>query len=357
VWFSQNARGYTAILFFTLLTSHLLLRLVEDEPAAPGRLAWGYGALMALAAYTHLTAALVAVGHALALLLVAPGFARSGRLRRLGWPAAAIALSALLTLCLYALIIPQLIAVLLEPTMEGVTVEWTSPRWLVTETLRVLGAGVPGGILTVIGGLAVLGIGARSYWRQSRVTVLVMLCPVLVTVSVVLAMRHNLWPRFFFFAASFVVLMALRGGFVISHWIFRALGDRVAIAGAAGVAALSALTVPRAWLPKQQFQAAVAYIESQRQPGDAVVALDVATYVYLLYRTPRDWALTSSLSTLEAIERAAPRTWVVYTFPTRLRALFPEMARHVAAPPYRQARVLPAGVGGGEIHVQLRESN
>lgn len=352
VWFSQNARGYTAMLFFTILATHTLLRLVDGKEP-PARLAWAYAGWMALATFTHLTAALVAVGHALALV---SALAWRRDLRWLRWPAAALALSGLLTVLLYAPILPQLVPVVLAPTMEGVEVEWTSGRWFLGEMFRVLASGVPGGLATVAVAVTVLSIGVASCWRQSRLLVLACLWPIVVTLVTMLALGHNLWPRFFFFAAAFIVLFAVRGGFTLVRFVLPRRAEAVALGGAVAVAALSAVTVPRAWQPKQQFLAAAQFVGTERQPGDAVVAVDMAAFAYDMRGRPAGWVSVSTVEELQALESQATRLWLLTTFSTHLRALSPELAAHVAAPAYREVRVFPATVGGGEIRVMLHDS-
>lgn len=349
VWFSQNARGYTAMLLFALLGSGLFIRLCNGDGNSR-RLAWGYAVLMALATYTHLTSALIVVGHALALLFTTRWSVKEQR-RRAEWPGIAIALSALLTVCLYSLMLPQVVRKVSEPTMEGVTVAWTGIGWLARETVRVLSAGVPGGLVTAVAAIAVLGVGVVSYWRQSRITTMVMFLPLLVTLVTLVATRHNLWPRFFFFAAGFLLLAALRGGFVLVHWLVRWQPDRVAIAGASAVALLSLATVPRAWQPKMQLRAAYEFIERERQPGDAVIALDSASDMYELLGWAPDWRLTSESAVVDEAERTATRTWIVYTLPHRLEALEPELFQRLSTSRYQVVRVFTATVGGGEITV------
>lgn len=353
VWFSQNARGYTVMLCLTIPATGIFHSLCRG-PVRPGRLVWTYALLMALATYTHLTAALIAVGHAVALLLSTRWNVNA--LRRAVWPVAALGLSALLTLTFYAPMLPQVIRDVTEPTLQGVEVEWTGAGWMLAEGLRVMAHGVPGGLVTVSGGLVVMGVGLVSYWRQSRLTTLLMFVPPVLTLLTVLAARHNLWPRFFFFAAAFLVLAALRGGFVLVRWLVRWQPNRVATLGATMVAGLSLLTVPRAWQPKQRFQEAHDYVERMRQPGDQVVGLDIAGHVYLFRGQGESWGFTSSLTMLAASERSATRTWVVYTLPTRLRAIAPDLNDYLAPPRYQVIRVFPATVGGGEIFVLRRDS-
>ena len=354
VWFSQNARGYTLMLFLAVLATGAFLRMLEGAGREP-RLAWGYALAMSLATYTHLTASLIAVGHALTLLLTTSWMSPAAR-RRASWPVIALALSALLTVCFYAPMLPQVLRLVATPTMEGLEVEWTGARWMFSEGVRVLAQGVPGGLVTVFVALGVLVVGVASYWRQSRAVTLLMYLPVGITFVAVVAARHNLWPRFFFFAAGFLVLTALRGGFVLVRWLIRWHPERIAVTGAVAMAALSLMTVPAAWQPKQQFRAAYEFVEQQRRPGDLVVALDAAAEVYQLRGWTSNWRFTNNLAMLDEAERSAGRTWVVFTLPVRIRAVTPELFQHLTAPRYEVVRIFPATVGGGDIHILRHDS-
>jgi hypothetical protein len=298
---------------------------------------------------------LIAIGHAMAIAVTTRWTSRQARDLATG-PLSALVLSAVLTVTLYAPMLPQVWREITKTTMAGVAVEWTGVGWMLGESARVLSEGIPGGLVTVVAALIVLGVGATSYWRQSRVTTLLMFLPVAVTFVAVVLARHNLWPRFFFFSSGFLVLAAIRGGFVIVRSLVRWHPDRVAIAGASGVALLSLLTVPRAWQPKQQFHAAFEFIQQERRPGDQVIALDVAARMYELRGWTTDWKLGGDLATIGEAERTAPRTWVVYTLPIRLRALMPELFSHVTGPEYQTARTFSATVGGGEIYVRRHDS-
>lgn len=354
VWFSQNGRGYTVMLFLAILGTRFFVDLCEEK-GQPNRVAWAYGIVMALATYTHLTAALIAVGHALALVLTTRWTSAEGR-QRATRPIVALTLSAILAITLYAPMLPQVWRQIGTPTMDGVTVEWTGAGWMLREGFRVLSQGVPGGLFTAAVAFTVLGVGVASYWRQSRVTTLAMFLPIAVTFTAIIAARHNLWPRFFFFASGFFVLAALRGGFVLVRAVLRWQPDRVAIAGACAVALLSVVTIPRAWQPKQQFQAALEFVEGERRPGDAVVALDVVAAVYRLRGWAHDWRTVSGVAELSDLERSAPRTWIVYTLPARVKALTPELYGHVTGAQYHLVRLFPATIGMGEIHVLRHDS-
>ncbi len=344
VWFSQNARGYTALLFFTLLGTWAFVLLLSRTPS--WGLIVGYGLAMGLASYTHMTAALTVAAHGGIWAWLA------WRHRTLEWraPLLALILSGLIATTLYAVVLPQLSDTLLASAASAPTTEWQSPLWLAVETVRGLARGLPGGWLAVLLGLALAAGGTWSYWRQSPVVLIIMVLPPILTAGAALALSHNLWPRFFFFAAGFALLILVRGIHTVGLLAGRHAGPIAAVATL--VAALgSALTVPRAWQPKQDYQGAVAFVEQAHDPADAMVTVDLTTFPVTEYLA-RPWQTATDGSSLETIEGDHPRTWVLYTFPVRLEAVFPEIYRRVTSA-YDTAAVFPGTVGGGTILVMV----
>ena len=358
VWFSQNARGYTALAFFCVVGSGLFLRLLTEPGRGDERRAWGYGAAMALAVLTHATAALVVVAHAL-LWAVAWLRARRGAERpSVLAPALAMALATALSLLGYALVLPQFVETLTAPTMGSTRTEWKSPLWLATEALAGLAAGLPGGWFALGVGLWVAGLGVWSYARQGRGLLALLFLPAAVTLGAILALGHNLWPRFFFFSAGFAALVAVRG--VVEQVRIGARGPLEGLRGHLTALCLvltclaSASTVPRAWGPKQDFEGALAFVEARRRPGDAVVAVEMTTLPYEeLYAA--GWSRADSLDELLDVERAHPRTWVVWTVRTHLEAVQPAIwARLQEA--YRTVETRYGTIRGLEVVVALRDA-
>ncbi len=349
VWFSQNARGYTGLLLWTVLATGCFLRLLSGKFEDGRRLALGYGVIMALAVYTHATAALVAVAHAILLLLLV---IRRWPESRSGPAAAALlalVLSGSLSLLLYAPVLPQFLGTLTAPSAFHAETEWQSPAWLALEVMRGLAQGLPGGWVTLGLGVAVLCAGVLSYARQSAAVLAALLLPGLVTLAAVILLRHNLWPRFFFFSAAFAVLIVIRGGFVLARRVLGERGPTAAVAGTVLVCLASALTVPRAWGPKQDFRGAMTYVETHRTAADGVATVDLTSYPLTRYYA-RDWAQVERLEELQAVERGHPRTWLLYTFPVRLAAAYPEIWAHLQAN-YDSVATFPGTVGGGAIIV------
>ncbi len=351
VWFSQNARGYTGLLLWSLLGSLCLLRLLAGRYRDARGWIVGYAAAMALAVYTHATAALVAAAHALVLLglvIRADSDTRRGMAR---YPMLALGLAASLSLLLYAPVLPQLLETLLAKPAGGVTTAWQSPLWLAGEALRGLARGLPGGWVALgLGGLVVLA-GLASYARQSGAVLAVMVLPVLVTLAAIVALGHNLWPRFFFFAAGFGVLIAVRGMFVLARALWPARGPALATAAMSAGVLASALTVPRAWGPKQDYEGAARFLERELGPGDAAVVVDLTEYPYRRY-LGRPWAAVTGAAELEAVERAHARTWLLYTFPVRLAAVHPDIWARLEER-YQRVAVFPGTVGGGDIVIMV----
>ena len=348
VWFSQNARGYTGLLLWTLLGSACFLRLLTGRYQRPWGLAVVYGLCMALAAYTHITAVLVVVAHFVVWLVL---YLRARPPRGLdSWiPFFGIVFSATLTLQLYALVLPQVFGTVLHPPRGAATTAWQSPVWFLTEALRGLSRGVPGGWLTLAAGLVVVTAGLIGYWRRSRAVVAVMLLPAVVSGAAILFLEHNLWPRFFFFSAGFGILIVIRGGFALVEWFLPRRYRLVAPVVTTAVIVASALTIPRAWGPKQDFTSASEFLDHVTRPGDSVVTVDLTRFPYHDYYG-KDYRPVDSLTQLEAIESADQRTWVLYTFPIRLAAVQPEIWARLQER-YSTAATFPGTIGGGTIVV------
>lgn len=369
VWFSQNARGYTGLLLFTLLGTEQLVRMFSDPAPSGLRRPLTYGAWMALAALTHATAVLIVIAHALvwlALALRAHG-------RRVGpnrWqPALGGVFAASFSFVGYALVLPQFVDTLLAPTLPGVQNEWKSPVWLFAETFFGAARGLPGGVFTATGALLVVALGVRSYARQSPAVLGLFLAPAFVTMAALLATKHNLWPRMFFFGAAFFVAIALRG---IVEWtrIF-SFGQlpalmRTLTTGALALACLtSGAMVPLAWRPKQDFEGPRAFLAAHAAPDDAVVTVGMTTLPYAEYFI-EPWTSVDipdvarpdpqqSLAALQAIEAAHPRTWIVFTTPPQLLARQPLVWHRIEREYVAQRETFWGTLGDAEVVVARRD--
>lgn len=355
VWFSQNARGYTGLLLWSLLASALFLQLVRNDRPHRYALALAYGASIALATYTHITAVVVFGAH---LLIAAWTWwrhrARADRPTPAPGPLAwGLVLGVTLSLQLYAFVLPQVAGTLLTPSSGGLGIEWKDPVWLMRETLSGLSRGLPGGWIALFGGGAIAVAGLAGYWKEHPRAVGVMILPVAITAGIILALGHNLWPRFFFFSAGFGALIVVRGLFVVTKLV---VPRHAAVAGSA-VATLvilgSVTTVPAAWGDKQDYVGAAGFVDEHRSDADAVVMLDMCILPYQEY-WGRDWLIVADAEELQRVERMHSRTWLVYSFPASLQTMQPDVWDRMQTD-YRTAATFPGTVNGGDIVVMVSE--
>lgn len=367
VWFSQNARGYTGLLLGTLLGTWLFLGILQDRGRDGPRALLAYAVTMSLTTLIHLLAAAVVAAHG----IVWAARAAWKRQEQTGWPlwapGVAVLLAGTLSLQLYAPVIPELAATMLEPTMEGLSVAWTEPLWLLTETARGLATGLPGGAVVLVLGALIAAVGLARHAGDDPVFTALMVLPGLLTLAVLLLTAHNLWPRLFFFSAGFAALILVRGvmtvvglvgGMFPGASVNRKGSGRSArdglLYGAAGLLMVvaSALTVPRAWGPKQDFVGAAEYIEERAGPGDTVVTVDMTISPYRRY-LGKDWEAVASEEALERVEASDRTTWIVYVFPTRLEAIHPAIWKRVQQE-YRSVARFGGTVRGGDLFVAAK---
>lgn len=352
IWFSQNARGYMALLFFSILSTWLWFEARDRES-----LIWWFAYSLAVTAgmLSHMTMAFVVAAH---FAVYAWMFVASRRSReRFSWmPLFAFVLSVTLTLQCYALALPEFINVgLHEVSLES---EWTNPWWVITETLRSIRMGFFGTAILITGALG-LGIGSYMLARRDWQAGVLMVLPAVLAGGTMILLGHNLWPRFFFFCMGFILLIAIHGavnipvliGQQLRSWPSIArLGAPVGVAGAVLMIVASAATVPRNYAhPKQDYSGARDYVESQRGPNDAVVAVGLAGVAYERYYAPR-WAAAQTQTELARARKGEGQTWLVYTLPVEVKA-YRKDVWEVIQSDFEIVKVFPGTLGGGEVVV------
>jgi mannosyltransferase len=350
VWFSQNARAYTILLFCALIGTTLFVQLCRADCAHPRRIALAYAAVMTVAVYGHLTAAFIVVGHLLAWAFAAFRAGRPGEVLTSA-PALGIALSGLFSVILYAVGLPD-IAAGLGGAGPAASIEWKNPVWMLAETARELARALPGGYVTLaVGGIAPL-VGALSFAARDRLLLALMVAPAVLTAAVMLATGHNLWPRFFFFAAGFAVLILVRGVFVLAALQRRVPAQKLATAVLALLVLGSATVVPRAWGAKQDFAGAAEWLAREPAAGDAVVIAGIAEYGFRSYLGV-DWPVVEDAAQLRSLA-AERRTWVVYAMPELIAAWTPALWETLERD-FRRAAVFRGTLAGGAIIVRVSE--
>ena len=353
IWFSQNARGYSGLLFWTLLSSWLLLRALRvGQP----RLWLLYALAAALGVYTHMTMLFVLAGQfGLSMLAYWRRQERQPDLRQ------AIVLgfvpTGLLTLQLHALVLPQFVG---GGFSEDSTVEaWKHPLWTLLELAKGLQVGFAGG-LAALAALLVLGVGLASFAREKPLLLGLLFVPAGLCAAVVIALGHHIWPRFFFFALGFAALVVVRGavriGELTARFLRRPPRQEAVFGVAVGVmlAVVAAHSIPLVYGPKQDYEGALAFIEANQRPGDAVVTVGLAGDPYQLFYH-QSWEAVDSVAHLNQVRASAQRTWLVYTLSVHAQSVYPEVMDRVEQE-FKVVRRFDGTAGDGAIYVCLAEN-
>jgi mannosyltransferase len=330
VWFSQNARGYTGLLFWTILSSWLFLRAMRET--RPG-LWLLYAASAALGAYTHITMLFVVAGQFLIYLIALLVRRKRPWTNRWGGLFLGFGLAGPLTLQCYALVVPQILGGLGGET--SLVEEWKDPLWTALEFVKGIELSFAGGLtalaaLVALAAMVVFGVGLVGYLRKAPEVVGLVMIPPVLTAAVVIGLGHHLWPRFFFLAYGFAALVAVRGAVALGETAARMVhfpssrASWVGTAACIAVIAASGLSLRFVYGPKQDYSGALNFVETQKRPGDAIVTAGLSTFVYDDYYKV-NWPAVTTLDELNAIRAQAKRTWLVYTFSPVLESTSPEI--------------------------------
>lgn len=353
VWFSQNARGYTGLLFWTLLASWLFVRGLSHQRLTD----WIFYALAAaLGVYTHLTMGFVLVGHFLIYLLTL--ITRRQLIWENRWLGFffGFGLTGSFIYQLHSLVFPQVLSGLAGTV--SVVAEWRNPLWTLYELVRGLQVSFLSGFVA-LGAILLFGAGLWSYARTRPVVIGLLILPPLIGASIVIAAGHHLWPRFFFFIFGFGALVVVRGALTLTE-LAAALVQRLSgisdqrlewmgPAMCAIMILVSSISVPFAYGPKQDYESALEYIYANIQPGDLVVTTYLADFVYKEYYYT-NWQSVESRAELNDVRKDAQRTWLVYTFLPVLESVYPDIVDSINND-FQVIVEFPGSVGSGDVVV------
>lgn len=354
VWFSQNARAYTALALAAILCSFFFIRLLYETK---NRDVWLYGLIAALGCYAHLTMVFVVAGHFLIYLLalVFPGELRRG-LTHWKPPLVALALAAVMTIMLYGPIIAQVADYFVNKPSDLQNV--STPMWALGEAIESLSIGFGTGFVVVLAAMMTLA-GLVSYLRTNPVALGLLVLPITVTFAGALLARGTMYPRFFFALIGLAILIGVRGVMVTFGWCARRLfrgDDRESISlGVATVIVvfgilISALSLTRNYqYPKMDFQGARNWVEAHADTQDRIVTVGAAEPPYRTYYEV-DWPLVNVAADLHPLLAGDGSVWVVYTFGRYLAESLPEVMAEIRKNCVEEKR-FHGTLGGGDVIV------
>lgn len=355
IWFSQNARGYTVLAFFAILSALFLLQGIRRGKLGPFL---AYAVAASLGIYTHITMVFLVA----AQFLVCAGWlvseARTGK-RPLRWQPMLVGfvLAGVLAAVFYGPIITQVLRFFAHHPSSMTAV--STPKWALAETLRGLSLGL-GTTGVLLGAAVVVLSGMWSYWKESRLVFSLFVLPVVVTAMGSVAGRDSMYPRFYFFLVGFWVLILVRGIFylprvIVDRWPGKQRGS-TKLAGAltgvlAGILLLaSAYSLRQNYeYPKQDFDGALKFIEAEKKDNGPVLTAGATVYPYQQY-FGKPWQAVQTPAELEEIVGRGKPVWLVYTFPRYLEAAAPGVPE-VIRKEFTVVRVFHGTLGEGDVVV------
>lgn len=358
IFFSQDARGYTTYLFFALLSTELLLGLL-DKMRRP--LAAGYVAAIALATYAHPFGVFLLLGHMLVALVVAWHRKRRhvddattvGQIIGIG------VLSGLAILILFAPLIIDAVQYAFSEAREsghGRQVLAFIPELL--EGLRAGFGGWPG----VAIGVLVAAVGTLDLLRRQPAAFALLVVPIVLSLAAMIALGAGVHPRYFLLALPIGYLVGTRGLMLIVDWVAKHVlrlrpkyvaGLNVGL----GVVLVAAACLPlRRYYryPKQDFLGAMREIRQLAEPEDRVVAAVHAAKAMRLFYDP-EYPTADELEELLAVEATGKRVWVMVTLEREMGSHRPEILQHLRDS-YERVQYLPGTVGDGAMRIYVREA-
>ncbi|CAN5484829.1 hypothetical protein BH24GEM3_BH24GEM3_27950 [soil metagenome] len=359
VWFSQNARGYTAMMLFFVLVSAQLIRFWQS-----GRIRRSEGIAYAL------TGALVSYSHPVGMSIVPVQVAvvgiawwlaqRSGRGG--GFPLAAYLRYAALSFVATALFYLPFVPSIMRYTRDLAAMPGSGPR-VGLGLVRVLVEGLSAAFLG-LGGVAVataIGmVGLLVWYRRHPFALATLLLPLVAQGVVFVALGIGIYPRYFAMALPVVVLIGGTGVLTLVRAGAQRLPARpgtrlrVEYGVLAGVVLLSALPlIPYYRAPKQDYLGAIHTVNALAAPGDIKAGVYLAEHIINGFYNA-GFAAVETYPDLLRVEEEGRRVWLVTTLERLLYiedpALFEHIQRH-----YRLVTVLPATLGDGQMRIYERD--
>ncbi len=362
IWFSQNARGYTGLALFSTLSLIFFLRSLQ----VPTLRVWLlFAASIAATIFTHLTGAFfVATLGLIWVALVLQKMMHGERMAALiRLPFMGFAVGGLITLALYAPIIPGMIADISAVAGTSATdpmQEYQNPLWAAYEGLRT-GIGQAGPMVAMVGvlvlGLALLG--SLSLRRTAPLFGWITFGHIILTVVLLLGVGMRIWPRFFFTDIAFVLFLIVLGVRSSCQWLARAVPEPLGralfpLALVAMALISSAMALRNYAAPKQDLAGAFQQVEAARLSGERVYAISYSGEIFSGYFHANWGTIWTAEDYQTALATPGPLT-IVVTFPDRNLREYPAIEADRASGLLVERAALPGTLGDGAVLILHRD--
>jgi len=367
IFYSQNLRGYSMQLFFTILAGGLLVKGLQEDRLR----IW----ILYVAAMFFNMASLLNSGFVFAAHILIGGLALALIWRRGDSPfsllyrlIAVFAITAFLVFQLYATFIPQAY-VYIQTTWGGSTSGFSlfSTEFL-AEMIRGISAGFGTSLILLAFPLAaiVAFVGFIVLFKRNWALTATFVLPIFLTLSYVILNRLALYPRFLLLALPLAILVTIQGIDTIARLIAEkisqkptALATKLLTAVVLLGCVVSLASLPRYYsVAKQPYRTSIEYIEANRQPGEVIIAVHLAIVGYRFYgekfnlKEDTDFFAVGSIEMLDSVlaSHEGRGAYLVTTLPRGLHVTRPDLEARIAQD-WEVIQTFPATVGDAEVSV------
>jgi mannosyltransferase len=363
IFFSQNARGYTAHLFFTLAATLFLIRGIKKDKVAH----WAcYCACMFLNLASIIASLSVLIAHFLIAVIAAFVVQKRGGA---GWPlfrrlAAVIFLALLLVLHLYSIIFPQAYMVVQNTyhiQSTGFTLFSAEFAAEIARGLKL--ASGPLVLIAAIPAILISAIGLRMIFKCSWILLAGLILPEILLAAYLLKLSLAVSPRFFLLALPFALLVCSVGFYACMRLILNRLNKAELLTPLflGGMFCVAAVNIPALCqyyrMPKQDFRTAVSYLQSKPSkvyPVSIYTAREGFAYYAkrIGWRQNIDFFDTRTVPDFNAILQTHKpgELYLVTTFPRALHLDHPELESLIEKY-WTVDKVFPGSIGDGDLTV------
>jgi len=241
---------------------------------------------------------------------------------------------------------------------------YTGDFW--NELFRGLASGFAPGLL--LGALPFLAIGLLGFlglMRRNWVLPWSLLSPPLLCAFYLLFKGYTFAPRFFILGLPLAFLCGVEGISIAAGWLLdrlkksRRFAFQISLAFTFVVFILSVISLRRYYsMPKQNFRAAIAYVEKSKSPGDLVMPVYLADWGYKYYGEKMElhegrgyFSIRSAEKLSDLLSRkASKRAIFLTTFTRALKLDYPDIYDQLQKG-WIIDRTFPGTLGGGAINV------
>jgi mannosyltransferase len=314
IWLSRTARPYALLFVFSLLASYFFLVLLRGERS---RANWIGFTLSSMAAYvTHYFAAALPLAQYILFAFILRG--NRGFFRR--WLRAQIIAGIPLAIWIVALMRQESVAFgigwIPRPGLDDIPLTlWNmllgydgSLPWYLVPGLLAAAVGLVPGLVYAVRERQSNRIDFYWFW---------LITAPLAAAFVVSLVRPLYVDRYFMIFLPALLLLTARGWWRLPRPAWgMGLAVVVVVVGASNVV----IVLDRGDDQKEDWRAAAAYIEQERQPGDGLLAeTPVTLVVFLRYfedsEMPRAWLLEDNPELAESHDGPVRRVWAIYRNP------------------------------------------